>query len=217
MVKYKVGDRVRVKKGLVCFREYGNNVFVPAMQPFCGKVVTITRCDYSGYRVKELNYYRFTDEMIDCLVASRREKACRDYSAHKIVITTDGKDTIARAIVGKRTVEHAVAKCSPDDEFKFEYGAALAMDRLLARLSNDKTPEETEDVKEVNRRASVGEYIKITDPIFSLGRYERGDIFEVKLLDPTSSGVYVKNYGDGEYSFIIHDEYVVLENYEPKK
>ena len=217
MAKYKLGDRVRVKKDLKCFWKYGNNIFVPEMQPFCGKVVTITSCERNGYKVKELDRYKFTDEMIDCLVDGYKGKAFKGDDAHKIVITTDGKDTVARAIVGKRTVECAIAKCSPDDEFKFEYGAALAMARLLGRLLNDKTTKEAEDVKEVDRRAVVGEYIKITNPILSYGVYDRGDIFEVKSVAPLGSGVFVKNHGNGKHPFIIHGEYVVLENYEPKK
>lgn len=50
---------------------------------------------------------------------------------HKIIVTTDGKTTTARLFSGKELVKSAEAKCSPRDEFVFETGAALALDRLL--------------------------------------------------------------------------------------
>lgn len=55
-----------------------------------------------------------------------------DDSAKKIVITTDGKTTLARLYEDSKVVHKAEAKCSPDDAFNFEVGAKLAMERLLA-------------------------------------------------------------------------------------
>ena len=54
-----------------------------------------------------------------------------DYN-HKIVITTDGKTTLARLYDGKTVIKSAGAKCSPDDTFDFAVGAKLAMERLNA-------------------------------------------------------------------------------------
>ena len=49
---------------------------------------------------------------------------------HKIVITSDGKTTIARIYEGKKVVKSAEAYCSPDDEFDFTKGAKIAFERL---------------------------------------------------------------------------------------
>lgn len=49
---------------------------------------------------------------------------------HKIVITSDGKTTLARLYEGKKVVKSAEAKCSPDDEFDFTKGAKIAFERL---------------------------------------------------------------------------------------
>ena len=54
-------------------------------------------------------------------------------SIRKIIITTDGRVTTARLIEGKKTVKTATATCSPEDEFNFEYGAALACSRLTLK------------------------------------------------------------------------------------
>lgn len=49
----------------------------------------------------------------------------------KIVITSDGKETLARLYDGNKVINKAVAKCSPEDEFNFCKGARLAFDRLM--------------------------------------------------------------------------------------
>lgn len=84
-----------------------------------GKVVTIIEAEGYGYRIKEMGC-NWTDDMFE-------EKA----NDKKIVITTDGTETIARLYEGKKVVKTATAKCSPDDTFDFETGARLAYDRLM--------------------------------------------------------------------------------------
>lgn len=49
----------------------------------------------------------------------------------KIVITTDGVTTTAKMYCGKEVIKKAEAKCTPGDKFDFEFGARLAMDRLV--------------------------------------------------------------------------------------
>ncbi len=49
----------------------------------------------------------------------------------KIVITTNGKETLARLYEGNKVIKTATAKCSPDDTFCFEIGARTAFDRLI--------------------------------------------------------------------------------------
>lgn len=49
----------------------------------------------------------------------------------KIVITTDGKTTLARLFDGKTMVKRAEAKCAPSDTFDFGVGTELAVKRLM--------------------------------------------------------------------------------------
>ena len=51
----------------------------------------------------------------------------------KIGVTREGNVTTARWYAGRSVVKSAEAKCSGKDEFNFETGAALALDRLLGR------------------------------------------------------------------------------------
>lgn len=102
-------------------------------------------------------------------------------------------------VVAKYGEKVGVAKCNPEDEFNFEVGAKLALERLF---------ETTSTVKEVEREAKVGEYIKIVTAIGSNGYYENGDILKVEKLTEHGN-VGIKDIG------IFPNEYVVLEGYKP--
>lgn len=67
----------------------------------------------------------------------------------KIVITTDGKTTLARLFDGKTMVKRAEAKCAPSDTFDFGVGAELAVKRLMGVRGNPVTEpvKESEPVK----------------------------------------------------------------------
>ena len=78
---------------------------------------------------------------------------------NKIVITSNGTETLARLYDGNKIIKTATAKCSPDDNFDFETGATIAFDRLF-----DK--HEKEEPKYFNGKAvCVKEY-----PGFTVGR-----------------------------------------------
>lgn len=109
----------------------------------------------------------------------------------------------------KSTGEKAEAKCNPDDEFDFRTGAKLAFNRLMGenvKLDNG--------VREVKRKAKVGEYIKIVDAKPCWISYKNGDVF--KVVSVYKSGVEIKKDGT-PVTAAWHREYVVLENYKPEE
>lgn len=65
---------------------------------------------------------------------------------NKIVITTDGTETLARLYDGNKVIKTATAKCSPADKFSFETGAKIAFERLF-------DSEEKEEPKYFNGKA----------------------------------------------------------------
>ena len=88
-----------------------------------GKVVTIKECLTSGrYRIEEMPYY-WTDEMFEPI------------NNEKIVITTDGKTTLAKLYKGDELVTAATAVCCEEDEFNFNEGAKIAFERLCEAVS----------------------------------------------------------------------------------
>ena len=108
----------------------------------------------------------------------------------------------------KSTGEKAEANCNPADEFDFRTGAKLAFNRLMGE---DVKPDN--GVREVKRKAKVGEYIKVVCAMPCLIPYKNGDIFKVNCV--TTSGCICKK--SEENVGLWHSEYVVLENYKPEE
>lgn len=68
-MKYKVGDKVRIRKDLVMGGNYGDSVAVDDMVDMGGNVVTIERVGNLGYYIEEdPDGYCWTDEMFEGLV-----------------------------------------------------------------------------------------------------------------------------------------------------
>lgn len=122
-----------------------------------------------------------------------------------IVIYRNDNKVVA---LDKSTGEKAEANCNPADEFDFRTGAKLAFNRLMGE---DVKPDN--GVREVKRKAKVGEYIKIVDAKPFLIPYENGEIFIViGVKDATCE---VENSVKRCHTW--HSEYVVLENYKPEE
>lgn len=142
MKKYKVGGRVRIvskwpEDGSARQNREG------LMDKWLGRVMTIREATTVGvYRMVEDRHDRgphflgwvWNDACIAGFAYSQ-----------KIIITTDGKTTTAKLFNGKDLVKSAEAKCSPSDEFDFEKGAALAVDRLLGHEEKPANPFEAGD------------------------------------------------------------------------
>lgn len=122
-----------------------------------------------------------------------------------IVIYRNDNKVVA---LDKTTGEKAEAKCNPADEFDFRTGAKLAFNRLMGE---DVKPDDC--VREVKRKAKVGEYVKVVNAKPAIPSYKNGDIFKVTYV--TASGCICKS-SDGDTG-LWHEEYVVLENYKPEK
>lgn len=122
-----------------------------------------------------------------------------------IVIYRNDNKVVA---LDKSTGKKAEAKCNPVDEFDFHVGAKLAFNRLMGE---DVKPDN--GVREVKRKAKVGEYIKIVDAKPFLIPYENGEIFRV--IGIKNATCNVKN--SVKSCCVWHDEYVVLENYKPEE
>lgn len=63
-MKYKVGDRVRVRSDLKVGKGYSAHTFAYDMFKFEGKIVTIESVWEQGYRIEEDTYW-WTDEMFE--------------------------------------------------------------------------------------------------------------------------------------------------------
>lgn len=127
-MKYKVGDRVRIKTELKSQTRSGVRLN-PKMRKWEGKVMTIESVSDDLYRMLEdigepctgLGW-AWGEDWIEGLADD-----------FKIVITTEGNTVLARLYEGKKVLEETKATCSKDDKFVFSIGAQLAFDRLLGK------------------------------------------------------------------------------------
>lgn len=127
---FKVGDRVRIVKNVSHCAEIG------ATGVICCELKD-GRFDYgvcfdeaaprfhccAGKCEEDRGQYVMADEI-------EKITTC----AKKIVITSDGKTTLARLYENGKVTKTAKAECSPGDKFDFTVGAKLAFERL-----NEKT------------------------------------------------------------------------------
>ena len=126
MSKYKAGDKVRIRiiKDLAesdrCFGGFDRNMY-----KFENRIVTIkigpnTVMGRIGYNMVEIPFIWDEAFLVDPVA---------DYPT--IVIKVDKHNP--NIIVARNTLtkETAIAKCHPDDVFNYNYGASLALYRLL--------------------------------------------------------------------------------------
>ena len=112
-MKYKVGDKVRVREDLIVGKIYGDDKFLINMKKYSGKTMTVSKIVKEGkYKLKEdTGHWNWTDEMLE--------------DAEGINIFVDGNKVIA-----KKGDKVGIARCSPEDEFDIFTGVRLAIDRL---------------------------------------------------------------------------------------
>lgn len=184
--KFKVGER------------YTSKLFVDK-----GAVIEITKIsgDVVSYKDIAGRTYSVKNFEIGSLFSDMLEKV----GSETIVIYRNDNKVIA---LDKSTGEKAEANCNHADEFDFRTGAKLAFNRLMGE---DVKPDN--GVREVKRKAKVGEYIKIVDAKPFLIPYENGEIFRV--IGVKNATCEVENPVKRFCAW--HREYVVLENYKPEK
>lgn len=66
-MKYKIGDKVKVRKDLIVDKFYGKEIFVKEMKKWRGKTLTIDNISPPLYRTEETGSWNWTDEMFEDL------------------------------------------------------------------------------------------------------------------------------------------------------
>lgn len=148
------------------------------------------------------------EEMLDFLNTAYK---FADINIEKITIFHNGNTVTA---LNECTKEKGIAKCNPSDTFDLYTGSRLALDRLFGK--------EIPQVREVNRKAKKGEWVKIVKAEFvpvnddGTPSYKNGDVLHI--ISDVGYG-YVR-FREGEDRsnkryILAQSEYVVLENYTP--
>ena len=83
-MKYKIGDKVRVKKDLVPNSEYGGVCYVECMDKCKDKECVITNMDDTSYRINNSVFW-WTDEMLEPV----NERTLLEYALEKLGMTKE--------------------------------------------------------------------------------------------------------------------------------
>lgn len=101
-MKYKVGDKVRVRSDLKAYEIYGSNMLTKSMEKFVGKTVTISGVGITSYTIEEMEVAYWTDEMFEGLVEEEltaeesikiQAEMCRSVMCKDCEINKFGYDT----------------------------------------------------------------------------------------------------------------------------
>lgn len=76
-MKYKVGDKVKVRSDLKAYEIYGSNMLTKSMEKFAGKTVTISGVGITSYAIEEMEVAYWTDEMLEPVEEMSVEEAIR--------------------------------------------------------------------------------------------------------------------------------------------
>ena len=199
MTKFKVGDKVRVRKNLIPGEEYMCISVVYGMKRMCGKIATIKRVSPGyDYIVLEESDYIWSPGMLEPV---KEDKLI--FNGNATILFKDGKKY--------------VTMCDASDTYDREKGLLTVLakangynyEAIQEMLKNATIKGKDMEVREVRRRAKVGEYVKIINAKDT--SYRNGDI--LKIID---ADFYVR-YGRYLGQFLYDTEYVVLENYKSKE
>ncbi len=133
-MKYKVGDKVRVRKDLVVNSNYGKADFVGGMKLFIGKVVTISKVIDGDYLILEdYGDYAWTEEMFEEMVIEAPSITKRINNKHNIL---NGLLNSGGSVGGKRLIEKL-----EDNQVQVANGVAMS-DRPQRPTGSASTPDD---------------------------------------------------------------------------
>lgn len=120
-MKYKVGQKVRVKKDLVIGRQYGKYCFSSLMNYLRGNVLVISKVFDNGYYLEEPSHFYFSDEMLELVEFTKA-----DLETGMVVEYRDGR---LRVVFGNRLLgKQAYYLLNEFEETLLEKGTNRNMD-----------------------------------------------------------------------------------------
>ena len=122
--KFKEGQKVRVLDGSKITRYTGG--WADSMHKYVGEVFRIREVVKEndgriGYRINDGGGFKYDERGLEIV------------KEDKIVIWVDPDDPMRVIAKNLLTGKTGIAKCSPEDEFNFDTGAALALSRLIGK------------------------------------------------------------------------------------
>ena len=112
-MKYKVGDKVRVRKDLVVNNEYNGVLYISRMDKFKDEKCVITNIRDQRYQIN--NFYWWTDEMLEPIYDDEK---LLEYALEKLEMT---KEELEDEMNEDKKDIKFIEKCIKDNEKRKEY------------------------------------------------------------------------------------------------
>ena len=112
-MKYKVGDKVRVRKDLVVNNEYGGILYILDMDELRNKEDVIIKVGSTAYRISNSNHW-WSEEMLELV----DEGALLEYALEKLEMT---KEELEDEMNEDKKDIKFIEKCIKDNEKRKEY------------------------------------------------------------------------------------------------
>lgn len=121
-MKYKVGDKVRVRNDLVEYERYGNQTFVPPMAKYTGEQI-IKEILAGGYTIKadkNLCQYIWTDEMFEDIKEDKMDNNTLQINMNNL--TDEERNTLLSLVEKANKPKNKVWKPEVKEEFYTLFG-----------------------------------------------------------------------------------------------
>lgn len=153
--KFKVGDKVKVREGLVVDKKYDGVYYTSSMANMSGKVLTIYYIGNDFYEVKEHDLY-WSDEMLELA-----EKALDNLCAGDFIESDNGIKKVLAAVDGCYLISYI-----EDHNSAAAWYTAAELGKLGYRPAKPDAPEPTIEISgKKYKKADVMEAIKDLEPI----------------------------------------------------
>lgn len=192
MAKFKVGDIVKPNdKSVGVYHITGKGKMIEG-------VVVHSEDDWFSVKVTKTakGERRYEGRIFTIVFPECFDLVSRKQELH---VTSDGTTTHAVLKEGGKVVKRAKAVCSPDDEYRFETGARLAVDRVFGK--DEKSAEEKGNAHEPKPKFNIGNMVKVVDSEKTYGLFE--DLMQQYGADYLMRWAYgVSAPKDGQYEVV---------------
>lgn len=133
-MKYKVGDKVKIRNDLVEYKQYGHYTFVPYMNKFKGEQ-TIKKVYYDGYAIEaDAHDFKWSDEMFEDI----KEDKMNTLQINMNNLSEEERNTLLSLIEKANKPKNKVWEPEKDETYYYSYSDGSIEEATWDNINVDK-------------------------------------------------------------------------------